>query len=874
MDAQRWQRIQSLFHTAVDLPPGERQQFLEASCDGDAALLDSVRRMLHEDARTSVLDAGVASVAPDIFAGAAGQVPEGTFGPYRLTRLLGEGGMGVVYLGERDDLGSVAAVKILRDAWLSPARRERFATEQRTLAQLNHPSIARLLDADTLADGTPWFVMDYVDGVSITEYCRARGSSIAERLRLMRQVCDAVQHAHAHLVVHRDLKPSNILVTRDGRVKLLDFGISKQLEALDTPADLTKTMFRLMTPAYAAPEQLRGEPVGIHTDIYSLGVVLYELLAGRMAFDLSNRTPGEAEAIVRDVEPERPSAVAARARQRHGASPRAWADLDVLCLTAMHKDPERRYTTVDALARDIDHFLDGEPLEARGDSLGYRAGKFVRRHWRSLTAAAAVVVLVVGLVTFYGLRLSAARNAALTEAARTQRIQRFMLSLFAGEQETSGPAESLRVVTIVDRGVQQAQSLDAEPLVQAELYRTLGGIYQNLGKLDQAEKLLQLSLDRRRTLLGEDHPEVAENLVALGQLRDAQARYDDAERLIRDGLEGSRRRLGSDHPSVPRAMTALGQVYENRGSYQEAAAILEEAVRLHDQARSEETDLVPALSALANTQFYLGHYDMSEAINHRVLEIERRLYGETHPLVADTIVNLGAIQFERGRYGEAERLQRQALEGIRSWYGPDHPRTASALTMVARAIVQQGERFGEAAEMLRQSLAIHERVHGPVHPRVASALNELGIVALRQKDPAEAERRFQRMLEVYRQVYNNKHYYIGIAYSNLAGVAFETGRFTRAEGLFRDALKMYAETIAPEHQLVGIARVRLGRAILAQKRYAEAEAESSAGYALLMKQSSPPPRWVTMAREDLATAYAALAQPDKAATYKALLEKK
>jgi serine/threonine-protein kinase len=359
MDSTRWERIQSLFHDVADLPESEQRPFLKAACGDDDRLLAEVEALLEEDARSeSLLDPDFANVSEDVL----GQpVPRRLgpqeFGPYRIQRELGEGGMGVVYLAERKDLGNLVAIKILRDAWVSAARRERFASEQRMLAQLTHPSIARLYDADTLPDGTPWFVMEYVEGVPLTEYCRRRGCSIRERLELLRSVCEAVQFAHQHAVIHRDLKPSNILVKNDGAVRLLDFGIAKQLEDLDAPADQTRTGLRLMTPAYAAPEQIRMEQVGVHTDVYSLGVILYELLAGRLPFDLSNRTPGEAETIIVNHQPERPSVVAQRSPTAPASSKAAWDDLDVLCLTAMHKDPERRYRSVEALIRDIDHFL-------------------------------------------------------------------------------------------------------------------------------------------------------------------------------------------------------------------------------------------------------------------------------------------------------------------------------------------------------------------------------------------------------------------------------------------------------------------------------------------------------------------------------------
>src|SRR5580693_9160525 len=308
MDTARLQRIQGLFLQAADLPEPELGAFLDTACGDDNALRAEVLAMLREDAQGgSLLDGDLSQMARDILSESPTSHFPKQLGPYRLLRMLGEGGMGVVYLAERADLGSLVAVKILRDAWLSPARRERFATDQRILAQLKHPSIARLYDADTLPDGTPWFVMEYVDGVPITEYARAHNSSIEDRLRLFRSVCEAVQYAHGHAIIHRDLKPSNILVRSDGTVGLLDFGIAKQLDDLGQPVDQTRTELRLMTPAYAAPEQLHGERVGVYTDVYALGVILYELLAGFAPFDLSGRTPAEAERIIVEKQPERPS---------------------------------------------------------------------------------------------------------------------------------------------------------------------------------------------------------------------------------------------------------------------------------------------------------------------------------------------------------------------------------------------------------------------------------------------------------------------------------------------------------------------------------------------------------------------------------------
>lgn len=879
MDSARWERVQLLFHHAATLPAAERRAYLDAECAEDAQLAADVIALLDADAEgDSLLDRGVETAARNVLGEES--IPlalRSAFGAYRITELLGEGGMGVVYLAQRADLGTLAAIKILRDAWLSPARRERFASEQRTLAQLNHPSIARLYDADSLADGTPWFVMEYVRGQPLTVYADAHDSSIEQRLRLVREVCEAVLHAHRHAVIHRDLKPSNILVTEDGAVKLLDFGIAKQLESLDGPSDRTRTGMRMMTPAYAAPEQVRGGRLGIHTDIYSLGVILYEMLTGRLPFDVEGRAPGEIEALIAEQAPERPSLaalsgdapIAARARAK-ATGKSEWADLDVLCLTAMHKESARRYLTVEALIRDIDHLLRGEPLEARPDSTRYRVGKFVRRNWRPVSAAAAAFVAIIALVVFYTVRVTEARNAALAEAARTQRIQSFMTKLFEGGDESVGPADSLRVVTLIDRGVQEARTLDGEPEIQAELLETLGGLYQKLGNLGRADSLLSAALAKRRALLGPDDPEVGSSLIELGLLRADQAKLPEAEQLVREGLAMISRARPPAHPSRVAATQALGRVLQDRGDYDHAIPVLEEVVRLRETTDTLSPDLAASINQLANSHFYAGHYLVSDSLIHRALEMHRTLFGEGHPLVADNLIDLGAIQDEFGKYDEAERLYRQALDINRRWFGDNNFHTASNLTLLGRALVKQ-ERFDEATDVLRQALTIQERVYGPVHPQVASTLNEIGSVALNARKLDDAEAAYRRMLDIYRSVYGDNHYLIAVALSNLSTVYVRRGNLPEAERLMRDVVARFTSALSADHLSTGIARIKLGRIVIKQRKWVAGAVESRAGYEILVTQKSQQQVWLKIAREDLGAAYAAIGDSASATRFSAEL---
>lgn len=493
MDVARWRRIQDLFHHAVTLPEAEQRPFLHDTCPDDPELISEVLAMLEQDTDgDSLLDRGVADLAHKTLTASSPLSKE--FGGYRILELLGEGGMGVVYLAERKALHDRVAIKVLRDAWLSPSRRERFASEQRTLAQLNHPSIARLYDAATMDDGTPFFVMEYVEGIPLTEYCRKHNSTVRERLKLFRAVCEAVQHAHAHAVIHRDLKPSNILVRADGSVRLLDFGIAKQIESLDLAVDQTMTGLRMMTPAYAAPEQVRGERVGIGTDVYSLGVILYELLTGELPFDLSNLTPAEAAAIVAEHEPGKPSTAVRRSGQsdQHGhtksLTKAAWSDLDVLCLTAMHKDPRRRYSSVEALIRDVDHYLNGEPLEARPDTVGYRLGKFVNRNRRAVILGITAIAAVIGLIVFFTLRLARERDYAARETAIATAVNQFLADdlLGRGNPFQSGKAAE----TLFDAIKEASPSIDRkfakEPEVAARLHLTIAQALDNRSNFAEA----------------------------------------------------------------------------------------------------------------------------------------------------------------------------------------------------------------------------------------------------------------------------------------------------------------------------------------------------------------------------------------------------
>jgi serine/threonine-protein kinase len=782
------------------------------------------------------------------------------FGPYQVLSFIGKGGMGDVFLAEDKAAGRRVAIKFLRDIWSEPEVRGHFRREIQMLAKLEHPGIARLYELGVHPNGTPYFVLEYVEGKPLDEYCRERNSSLEARMRLFQSVCDAVQHAHSRAVVHLDLKPSNILVKEDGSPVLLDFGIAKQLENLDEPANQTQLR---CTPAYAAPEQIRREPVGTYTDVYALGVVFYELVSGKHPYAMEGCTPGEIEAFVTgEKEPEKPSA----SEKRVKASKAVWNDLDVLCQKAMKKDVDDRYHSVLELSQDIDRFLGGEPLKAKPDSVAYRIGKFLRRNGRTVVASAALVVLIAGLVAFYTIRLAKARDAALVQAARTQRIQRFMLSIFGGDYNAA-PSPDRRVVDILEDGVGKAQLLKDEPAVQAELYETLGGIYQSLGKLDRADSLMTSGLQKRRSAFGSDGPEVATGLVALSFLRIDQARFAEAEQLAREAIAIDKRHLSPDDQRLGNALSGLGAVLQHRGGYVEATEVLNEAVRIQSLPGAETVDLLESLTFLANAQHFLGHDAVAESLDRRALSLDRQIYGDRHPSVAEDLANLAQIQEQLGMYSEAEHNERLGIDIVQSWYGKDHIEVAVQSEGLAGTLIYE-HKYDEASSLLVTAIKPLERDMGKEHPFVALALNLLGIVALRRGDLDEAEADFHRMADIYRSDYGEKDKHVAVGLSRFGELYLARKDYSRAEQFFRQSVQLFSETLSPDNVQTGTARIELGGALLGERRYKEAEAELLAGYQIVTPGRNPALEAAVNARRDLVSVYDALNLPEKAAKYR------
>lgn len=812
------------------------------------------------------------------------QAVEESIGSYRIVRQLGEGGMGTVYLGIRSDMEfkKSAAIKVIRKGMDSQEIVARFHRERQILSSLDHPNIARLLDGGTTKDGLPYFVMEYIQGKPLTEYCDSHKLTTNERLELFRLVCSAVQYAHRNLVVHRDLKPANILVAADGTPKLLDFGIAKILNPDVFSGDLppTATGMGAMTPDYASPEQAGGEPVTTSSDVYSLGVILYELLAGRRPYRFTSRNRMEIFRIICEQEPARPSTAVAespesdtsRLSTQRGTTPEKLrkelnGDLDNIILMALRKEPQRRYSSVEALSEDISRYLEGHPVHARKGTWSYRTGKYIRRNKAGVAGAAAILLLVIAFaltVTFQNVRISEQRDSAQKAEKRAEaerliaeeerlkaiKVTDFLAKLFEVNDPAQSKGETLTAREILDRGADRLhKEFKDQPEVQAELMDRVGMIYEKLGMYDQAELLLKQSLGSRQSLFGSEHVAVAQSLRDVGQIVWDKGQYEEAERLLRQALSMHRKLLGEEHLEVAADLRSLGGMLRFRGQLDEAEKLIREALVI-DRKRlgNEHLDVVRDLSNLAGLVWARGQLGEAEKLYRDVLAIHLKLFGNEHPAVASDLNNLGTVLFEEGRLDEAEKLFREAAAVGRKLLGSEHPQVAGYLGNLARALEARGQ-LDEAEKLYRDVLAMRLKLHGKEHPSVSGTLNDLAGVLRDEGRLAEAEKLYRESIVMDRKLLGNAHPKVAWDLSGLAGLLKQEGRWEEAEESFREALAIDRKTLGNGHPdvtalLVDLAEVLLAKGetqnavLLAKEALDSLEGEPPAGVKLSARAKS------------------------------------
>ena len=802
MDAQRFQRLCELLENALELDDGQRARLLAQVARDEPDLHAELAAALAADASAQpLLDRAL--VSRD---GEATELPAAglSIGPYRLRECLGRGGMGEVWLAVRvqGEFAQTVALKLIRPGFDSRVVRERFLRERQILANLNHPHIARLLDGGTTATGQPWFALEYVEGEPITLHARAL--ALRDRLRLFVRVCRAVQFAHARLVIHRDLKPANILVTANSEPRLLDFGIASLLSDPAGSAGntaLTELSGRAATPEYASPEQLAGGIVTTASDVYALGVVLYELLTGR-------RCAGNADA------PTRPSAVASDQAQRRALR----GDLDTIVLAALAAQPERRYPSAEALADDIERHLTHLPVLARRDSVAYRAGKFLQRHW---IGAAATALVFAGLAGGFGIALWQV-GVAREQSQRAEAVSAFLTELFESNDPDRAQGATVTARELLDHGARRVEDgLAGAPDLGIALMGVIGSLYADLGAYDASEKLLERRLQAARQRYGAD------------DLRSLRAEVDRA------GLDNRRYRFESARAPLQHALAGFAQ--RDPGSADHAEALLELARVEHETGHREdaERDYRTAQAIRRDVFGANDHRTASVAVDIAGIEEELGRYAEAEATMRAAIAildadpatplssrsqarfRLAAIEKDRGHPEQAEILLREILPLVRQAWGENHVRVADVLHDLAITVRAQGD-VTASLDLQQQALAIYRADYGD-SVATATALHDLASTMVLLDRPREADPLLDEAARMYRAKLGDAHEYVAMVITTQARAARRAGDPLRAQVLFRDALLRYARALPATSPVIQNPRDGLAEVLLESGQPAAAE---------------------------------------------------
>ena len=855
----RWHEVDRLFEAALDRPESDRAAFLAAECAGDDLLRQAVLELLDAaEASEGRFETPVHAARQSLLDAAARQDPPSSpVGPYEVLREVGRGGMGTVYCAARqgDGFRQLVALKLLRRGLDTDDILRRFRTERQILASLTHPNIARLYDGGTTDDGRPYLAMEYVEGTPVTVHCDTARLTVRARLRLTLEVIDAVSAAHAQLVVHRDLKPSNILVTSDGHVKLLDFGIAKLLGDGEA-ADHTQAGVQVLTPEHASPEQLRGEPVTTATDVYQIGVLLFELLTGRLPHPETARTFPARDALESRRDPPHPTAVLQRDENRRAVADArsttpdrlraaVQGDLETIVLKALDPEPGRRYSSAAHLADDIERFLDNRTITARPASRWYQARKFASRNPWVLPGAALVAVLLIAyvvLVTRHTAQLEQERNLARIEAERADQVRQFLVDLFRSA-DPSLPADSERgrqitVVEALDLGAARLQTeLTDRPALRASLLSAISEVYFNLGVPERARPLGEEALALERTLYGEASPQALASLGRLGRILSNVGEREAAAEALQRHLTLAR---AADPPApeeVSRALLDLGLHFVALGRPEEAEGHLAALIALASDGGVPPLDLAEAHRSMADIHQMLDRYELAEVSARRALTLKQQVLGDDAVGVGGAHITLAENLGATGQMVEAEQHFEAGLRILERRLGEEHGITLASLNNLAVLRQKAGDLAGAEA-LHRRVLDVRLRVRGPEHLEVAGSYQNLATIVAMQERYAEAETLHLRALEVYRKAVGPRSYLLALPSLSLSSIYLKSGRYASAEASARQAQSTLSDALPEGHYITAVAECRIAQALAARERFGEAEPLFERATAVLLQTTS------------------------------------
>jgi len=855
MNTQVWEDVKELLYEAMKLPPDQRSRFLDDACTSNHRLRAEVDSLLASvgEIHSAFMNAAPihsASIGDSVVPADAGPYDPGMLiaGRYRLDSKLGQGGMGQVWLAEQiSPVRRQVALKLIKAGMYDEHTVQRFEAERQSLAIMDHPVIARVYDAGTTGLGQPYFVMEYVRGLPISEYCDEKKLSVAQRLELFTRVCEGVQHAHQKAIIHRDLKPANLLVNEiDGipTPHIIDFGLAKAISApAATGGTLTQLGQFMGTPDYMSPEQAgaRGSDIDTRTDVYSLGAVLYVLLTGSRLFetDRLERLPlDDLLRRVREEMPPRPSARVSNDRNVSAASASARqsqpmqlakllrGDLDLITMKALEKDRDLRYDSPAELASDVRRYLDHEPVVARPPCTSYQLRKFVRRHRIGVMAAAGVLLMLAAFIAIQAVelrRISRERDRANRERDRATRVSDFMAGMFKVSNPSQARGNSVTAREILDKASSDMNAgLAKDPEVQAEMMQVMATTYLNLGLYPRARDLAQHALDLRQKFLGPDDPKTLQSIAQLGFILDREGHFDDAAKFESQALDRERRILGPDDPLTIEATDQMGVILVDLGRFAEG----EKAARIAADSYTrllgpENSKTLMARNHLARTLWCQTRYPEADKEYRYLFEVDLRVLGPDHPQTLGTASSLASLFWVQHRPAEAERMYRQVLAGQRRVLGPEHRTTALTLSDLALAVKTQG-RLAEAERLCREALAIRLKTLGPDHEETLSTQLDLADLLRHEGHVTQAERMQRKALADEIRVLGPEHPDTLGAQSGLAEVLIQETRYREAEKIARRAYEEQLRILGAAHSdTVDSLRI-LCRAMAHLRRYDEA----------------------------------------------------
>jgi eukaryotic-like serine/threonine-protein kinase len=850
---QHWEQVKDVLYEALMLAPEERSRFLDEACSSNDTLRAQVDSYLaaEEGIRTSFLPMSLAGWEPgeNESAPVAG-LQEGQLfaGRFQIVRKLGEGGMGQVWLAEQTSpVRRQVALKLIRAGMYDDEVAERFRSERQSLAIMDHPAIAKVFDAGTTPEGQPYFVMEYVPGLPITEYCNQKKLKIRERILLFIQACEGVQHAHQKAILHRDVKPANILVVEvDGAPmpRLIDFGLAKANTPLAPGGSISLHLGHLVgTPGYISPELADPSVQDIDTrvDVYSLGVVLYVLLTGFEPLDVrqwKNRPLDELLQKVRTEEPMRPSArigadrnASVATAEARGTDPGELAsllrgDLDWITMKALEKDRERRYGTPSELVADLRRFLSYEPVLARPASAGYQFRKYIRRH---RVGAAVTVALIFLLAVFSVLeaiqlrRVTRERDRASRERDRATRITDFMTGMFKVSDPSQARGNSVTAREILDKASKaMGAGLAKDPDVQSQMMQVMSETYFNLGLFGRAHDLAQRALGIRMKLLGPDNPQTLETLDQIGSVLEREGKPAEAEKLDRQTLASELRVLGPEDPLTLMTMGRLAVAMLSQGRYADAEKLDREELAIATRTMGPDNPTaLAAMAQLGSAIWFQARYAEAEQQFRQVLEMDRRVLGVDHPETLTALLLLGRALDSEGHSADAEPVYRQYLAQSQHVLGPEHRNVAIAMQDLATLVIHEG-RLEEGEKLSRQLLALRLKILGPEHRETLLAQLELVDVLVKEGNYPEAEKQQRETLATQFRVLGPEDSDTLVSQSNLAGILIAQGRYAEGEKIARETLEVETRKLGPLHPYTLLALQQLGTAMGNTHRYAAA----------------------------------------------------